>query len=460
MSSIATARSIDTENVKLSAQGTVMHGRWAKLTMSCVHGLVGYHGPQNHRLFGENGFCSGVGASMWLLCMTGKIIASVRTCNGCAHQEETCSRMIQYKHLRSKSTYEAKSRIFLCLEHCRDFIHKTRRSTSRAKYKRYRRLSGKERFNQELDLIGSTSWEISGSEAAMCIISIIRRKSQPTHLMNNTLCFPKRVRAWSKNSIIFKFSGLGASSSKEPAHQRSGNGGLRLECRQFHETKHTYPTWRHFPPKALSTALLAPGSYSYAVRVTTPWACRISASWRGYVERTDTGGIRALPSWGPNNDITSINVEAIAESLTALIYTEINEVRKYRIRENLDVRSYMGGAPAKLINFPSGWNNSARIASTASWTGSCWIARYSLCFSTLAWMLGTLPPDAALLHVLAIQGQFVAVPSHTDRCSLKISGARYGPQYKCGKWFSVDLQSCSNTVENIDVKVDESLCQN
>ena len=100
---------------------------------------------------------------------------------------------------------------------------------------------------------------------------------------------------------------------------------------------------------------------------------------------------------------------------------------------NIDIRLYIGGAPAKLIKFPSGWKTSARIASVESRAGSCWSARYFLCFSILTRIPRMLPPDVALLHVLAIQGQFLALSSRTDRCSLKISGAWDGPQYKGGK---------------------------
>ena len=58
--------------------------------------------------------------------------------------------------------------------------------------------------------------------------------------MYSTLCFPKRVTALSKNCIIFKLSGLGTGSSKEPAHQRSGNRGLReyiIQYGQIHDNK-------------------------------------------------------------------------------------------------------------------------------------------------------------------------------------------------------------------------------
>ena len=37
---------------------------------------------------------------------------------------------------------------------------------------------------------------------------------------------------------------------------------------------------------------------------------------------------------------------------------------------DIDVQSYIGGAPAKLTNFPSGWEISVRKASAMSSAGS------------------------------------------------------------------------------------------
>lgn len=154
--------------------------------------------------------------------------------------------MIQNEQLRSKSTYDSQRRIVLCREHRRDVIHKTRWCAGRTKDKRHRWVGSKERFDEELDLIRSTSWEEEGSEAVIThqfySVSI---QSQRTNLMYNTLCLPKRVTAWSKNCIILKLSGLCAGSSKEPAHQRSGNTGLRefrLSIDKFIRVKQTYPT--------------------------------------------------------------------------------------------------------------------------------------------------------------------------------------------------------------------------
>ena len=82
--------------------------------------------------------------------------------------------MIQYEHLRSESTYHTKIRILLRLEHCRDFIRKSRRSAGHTKYKGHRRFSSKKRSDKELNLIGSTGREVCGSEAVTYIISIVR----------------------------------------------------------------------------------------------------------------------------------------------------------------------------------------------------------------------------------------------------------------------------------------------
>ena len=79
----------------------------------------------------------------------------------------------------------------------------------------------------------------------------------------------------------------------------------RVEFRMgiFIRIKQTYPTWTHFPPKALSTALPTPGSYSYELTVTTPWALWIINAWRCSERRIAGGASGELPIWGSEDDV-------------------------------------------------------------------------------------------------------------------------------------------------------------